>query len=247
MGKMDQLKRRAVTWHLALSLLLSIALAAWLLLHWFPAPFSFAAGALTGLVIVVSVDMCLGPMLTLLLIHSKKSLRENIFDGVVVATLQFSALAYGLWQVSLARPAAVVFWQDSFYLVKAFDYQERYGTQPDLSKLSSESVPVIYARYPLLLSELEQLERDIKVGIVPFENKALYRKVAEGLAEIRKSPLDINVLLAKYANLQQQLDSLATKQEQKDLIYSRLHSDYGTYLLVLDMSGKLVGLLKLPA
>ena len=244
---MDQLKRRAVTWHLALSLLLSIALAAWLLLHWFPAPFSFAAGALTGLVIVVSVDMCLGPMLTLLLIHSKKSLRENIFDGIVVATLQFSALAYGLWQVSLARPAAVVFWQDSFYLVKAFDYQERYGTQPDLSKLSSESVPVIYARYPLLLSELEQLERDIKVGIVPFENKALYRKVAEGLAEIRKSPLDINVLLAKYANLQQQLDSLATKQEQKDLIYSRLHSDYGTYLLVLDMSGKLVGLLKLPA
>ena len=244
---MDQLKRRAVTWHLALSLLLSIALAAWLLLHWFPAPFSFAAGALTGLVIVVSVDMCLGPMLTLLLIHSKKSLRENIFDGVVVATLQFSALAYGLWQVSLARPAAVVFWQDSFYLVKAFDYQERYGTQPDLSKLSSESVPVIYARYPLLLSELEQLERDIKAGIVPFENKALYRKVAEGLAEIRKSPLDINVLLAKYANLQQQLDSLATKQEQKDLIYSRLHSDYGTYLLVLDMSGKLVGLLKLPA
>lgn len=244
---MDQLKRRAVTWHLALSLLLSIALAAWLLLHWFPAPFSFAAGALTGLVIVVSVDMCLGPMLTLLLIHSKKSLRENILDGIVVATLQFSALAYGLWQVSLARPAAVVFWQDSFYLVKAFDYQERYGTQPDLSKLSSESVPVIYARYPLLLSELEQLERDIKVGIVPFENKALYRKVAEGLAEIRKSPLDINVLLAKYANLQQQLDSLATKQEQKDLIYSRLHSDYGTYLLVLDMSGKLVGLLKLPA
>lgn len=244
---MDQLKRRAVTWHLALSLLLSIALAAWLLLHWFPAPFSFAAGALTGLVIVVSVDMCLGPMLTLLLIHSKKSLRENILDGIVVATLQFSALAYGLWQVSLARPAAVVFWQDSFYLVKAFDYQERYGTQPDLSKLSSESVPVIYARYPLLLSELEQLERDIKVGIVPFENKALYRKVAEGLAEVRKSPLDINVLLAKYANLQQQLDSLATKQEQKDLIYSRLHSDYGTYLLVLDMSGKLVGLLKLPA
>ena len=120
MGKMDPLKRRAVTWHLALSLLLSIVLAAWLLLHWFPAPFSFAAGALTGLVIVVSVDMCLGPMLTLLLIHSKKSLRENIFDGIVVATLQFSALAYGLWQVSLARPAAVVFWQDSFLLGESF-------------------------------------------------------------------------------------------------------------------------------
>lgn len=244
---MDQLKRRAVTWHLALSLLLSIALAAWLLLHWFPAPFSFAAGALSGLIIVASVDMCLGPMLTLLLIHSKKSLRENILDGIVVATLQVSALGYGLWQVSLARPAAVVFWQDSFYLVKAFDYQERYGQQPDLSKLSSESVPVIYARYPLLLSELEQLERDIKAGIVPFENKALYRNVAEGLAEIRKSPVNINILLTKYADLQQQLDSLGSMDEQANFIYSRLHSDYGTFLLVLDSSGKLVGLLKLPA
>ncbi len=244
---MDQLKRRAVTWHLALSLFLSIALAAWLLLHWFLSPFSFAAGALTGLVIVVSVDMCLGPMLTLLLIHSKKSLRENIFDGIVVATLQFSALAYGLWQVSLARPAAVVFWQDSFHLVRAFDYQERYGKQLDLSALSSESVPVIYARYPLLLSELEQLERDIKAGIVPFENKALYRKVTEGLAEIRKSPVNINILMTKYAELQPQLEALGAKDRQNDFIYSRLHSDYGTFLLVLDNSGKLVGLLKLPA
>ena len=88
MIKIDSLKRRAVTWHLALSLLLSMALSAWLLLHWFPAPFSFAAGALTGLVIVVSVDMCLGPMLTLLLIHSKKSFKENVLDACVVAALQ---------------------------------------------------------------------------------------------------------------------------------------------------------------
>ncbi len=247
MGKMDSLKRRAVTWHLALSLLLSIVLAAWLLLHWFPAPFSFAAGALTGLVIVVSVDMCLGPMLTLLLIHSKKSLRENIVDGIVVATLQVSALGYGLWQVSLARPAAVVFWQDSFYLVKAFDYQERYGKQPDLSKLSSEPVPVIYARYPLLLSELEELERAIKAGVVPYEHTPLYRKVADGLLEIRKSPVDINILITKHADLQSQLDALGTKEQQQHFIFSRLHSDYGVFILVLEGTGKLVGLLKLPA
>ncbi len=247
MFQIDPLKRRAVTWHLVISMLLSAGIAFWLLLHWFPAPFSFAAGALTGLIIVASVDMCLGPMLTLLLIHSKKSFRENIFDGFVVATLQLSALAYGLWQVSLARPAAVVFWQDSFYLVKAFDYQQRYGQLPDLSALSDEAVPVVYARYPLLLSELEQLERDIKAGIVPFENKSLYRKIVDGLAEIKKSPVNIHILLSKYAELQPQLDALGGKEQQKEFIYSRLHSDYGTFLMVLDSSGKLVGLVKLPA
>ena len=65
MWTIDRLKRQALLWHLVLSLVLTIAIATWLLLHWFPAPFSFAAGALTGLIIVVSVDLCLGPMLTL--------------------------------------------------------------------------------------------------------------------------------------------------------------------------------------
>ncbi len=246
MIKIDSLKRRAVTWHLALSLLLSMALAAWLLLHWFPAPFSFAAGALTGLVIVVSVELCLGPMLTLLLIHSKKSFKENVLDACVVAALQFSALGYGLWQVSLARPAAVVFWQDSFYLVKAFDFEERYGRQPDLSTLSKESVPVVYARYPVLLSELNELERSLRAGIVPYEQTSLYRTVQEGIAEIRKSPLDIKILLKKYPQLQLQLDALGDTNTQKQFIYSRLHSDYGTYLLVFAEDARLLGLLQLP-
>lgn len=246
MFQIDVLKRRAVTWHLALSLVLSLAIASWLLINWFPAPFTFAAGALTGLVIVVSVDMCLGPMLTMLLIHSKKSMRENMLDACVIAGLQFSALGYGLWQVGLAKPAAVVFWQDSFYLVKAFDYQERYGKQPDFSALSVEAVPVLYARYPLLLSELQQLELAIREGVVPYEQISLYRNVAEGLGEIRKSPVDIRILLQKYPELQQQLDELGSVGEQEDFVFSRLHSDYGTYIIVLDAKASLVGLLKLP-
>lgn len=247
MVKIDKLKQRAVLWHLFLSLLLSVAIAGWLVTSLFPAPFTFAAGALTGLVIVVSVDMCLGPMLTLLLIHSKKSFRENLIDAGLVAFLQFSALGYGLWQVSLARPAAVVFWQDSFYLVKAFDYQERYGQQIDLKQFKGDSVPLIYARYPLLLSELQQLESAIRNGIVPYEQISLYRPVAEGMNEIRKSPVDMTILLKKYPELQRQLDGLGTVDEQKGFVYSRLHSEYGTYVMVFNNEAKLLGLITLPS
>lgn len=244
--KIDALKLRAVGWHLLTSLILSVVIAAWILLYWFPQPFSIAAGAMMGLLIVVSVDLCLGPMLTLLLIHSKKSLRENIFDGVIIVLLQISALCYGLWQVHLARPAAVVFWQDSFYFVKVADYIERYGKVPDLTEFSADLVPVVYARYPLLLDELESLKLAIKAGQVPYEQTSLYLSLEQGLDIVKRSPVNIDILLQKYPGLQKQLDKLAAKAEQSGFIYSRLHSEYGTYIIVLSAQGQLLGLLTIP-
>lgn len=247
MRTLDPLKRRAFGWHLAASVLLTAAVAALIVLSWFPPPFTLAAGALTGLLIVVAVDLCLGPALTLLLIHSSKSRRENLLDATVIAALQLSALLFGLWQVYLARPVAAVFWQDSFYLVKAHDYLQRYGEVPDLSRFSQERLPLVYARYPLLLPELRQLEQAIGQGLVPYEQLSLYRPLADGLAAMAKSPVDIRILLAKYAELQPQLDQIADRVTQQQLIYSRLHSEYGVYLLVFDQKAKLVGLVALSS
>lgn len=246
MIRIDRFKRKAVLWHLLISAVLTIAVTIFIFWSWFPAPFSLAAGALTGLGIIVSVDMCLGPALTFLLMHSRKSTRETMVDAVVVAVLQISALSFGLWQMHLARPAAVVFWQDGFYLVKAADYLQLYGKVPDLTELSSEKVPVIYARYPLLLDELQKMELLIRDGVVPYEQTNLYIHVAQGLAEISKSPVSITILLEKHPDLQKQLDSLGDRVLQQQFIYSRLHSEYGKYLLVLGPQGQLVGLLQLP-
>lgn len=243
--KIDALKLRAVGWHLLASLVLSVLIATWILLYWFPQPFTIAAGAIMGLLIIVSVDLCLGPMLTLLLIHSKKSVRENIFDGLIIALLQISALCYGLWQVHLARPAAVVFWQDSFYFVKVADYMSRYGKVPDLTQFSAHVVPIVYARYPLLLDELESLKLAIKAGQVPYEQTSLYLSLEQGLDVVKRSPVNIDILLQKYPDLQMQLDKLGEKAEQSGFIYSRLHSEYGTYLVVLSPQGQLLGLLTL--
>ena len=242
----DSLKLKAVAWHLLASLVLSFIVAGWMVLNWFPAPFTVAAGAVMGLIIVISVDMCLGPALTLLLIHSKKSVRENLFDGAIIALLQVSALLYGLWQINLARPAAVVFWQDSFYFVKTADFIHRYGKVPDLSEFSAEDVPVIYARYPLLLDELQTLELSMRAGQIPYEQTSLYLKLQNGLAEIKKSPVNIDILLEKYPELQSQLDQLGNQDAQREFIFSRLHSDYGNYLIVLGAQAQLLGLLKLP-
>jgi len=244
--KIDVFKRKAVVFHLLLSGLLTVGLATWILWRWFPAPFSFAAGALTGLMIVISVDMCLGPLLTFIVMHSKKSIRERFIDALVIALLQLSALSYGMWQVYLASPAAVVFWEDAFYLVKTGSLQQRYGEVPDLTAFSQQSVPVIYALKPVTSEDLRAFNQALHAGVVPFEQVSLYRPLAEGLPLIKQSPVNIQKLLQRFPQLQPQLDALGDQQAQQTFVYSALRSEYGKYLMVLDDSAQLRGVLQLP-
>lgn len=246
MFRIDEFKRKAVVFHLVLSLSLTILLAFWIYYRWFPAPFSFAAGALTGLLIVVSVDMCLGPFLTFILMHSKKSARETLVDAVLIATLQGTALGYGLWQVYLARPAAVVFWQDAFYLVKAASFLQRYGSIPDMSAYSQRDLPLIYALKPVTTDELRVFEKALAAGVVPFEQVSLYQPLQLGLTEIKQSPVDMQKLVQRYPQLQVELDALGDSQAQQQFVYSPLRSEYGRYLMVLNASAELLGVLKLP-
>lgn len=245
MFKIDTLKKKAVQFHFVFSLLLTALLASWILWRWFPAPFSFAAGALTGLLIVISVDLCLGPLLTFLLVHSKKSKRELIVDGALIAILQFSALSYGLWQVYLARPAAVVFWQDGFYVVKAASFIQRYGEVPDLRTYSQDLVPLVYALKPVTTEDLRNFEKSLRDGVVPFEQISLYRPLQEGLAEIKQSPVEVQKLLKRYPELTTQLGELGDISAQQQFIYSPLRSEYGMYLIVLNTNAQLLGVIEL--
>ncbi len=54
-------------------------------------------------------------------------------DLTVIALLQLSALAYGVWTVAEGRPAWLVFAVDRFELVRVLDIDERKLEQADLA------------------------------------------------------------------------------------------------------------------
>jgi hypothetical protein len=88
-------------------------------LVWFPGALFGLTGGSGLLLILVSVDVVLGPLLVLIVYKQGKSSLK--FDLAVIAALQISALAYGLYNVSLARPVYVVFTIDRFDVVTAKD------------------------------------------------------------------------------------------------------------------------------
>ena len=86
---------------------------------WYPGPLFEAAGGSGLLYILVGVDVTLGPLLTLIVFKSGKPGMK--FDLTVIGLVQVAALVYGVYVVSVARPAFMVFVKDRFELATVVD------------------------------------------------------------------------------------------------------------------------------
>jgi hypothetical protein len=112
---------KAAAIHLSISILIVSTLAMLLALTWYPPAYAWAMGGLGLMAILAGVDVCLGPLLTLIVWDIRKaSLR---FDMAVIVLIQSLGLGYGLYTIFLARPVYMVFTKDSFHLVTAPDIE----------------------------------------------------------------------------------------------------------------------------
>lgn len=107
--------------HLALSLVAATAVALLVFAVWYPQPYREVSGGRDLFLLVVTVDVVLGPLLTLAVFDVRKPRTELRRDIAVIALLQLAALVYGLWTVQLARPVHMVFELDRFRVVHRVD------------------------------------------------------------------------------------------------------------------------------
>jgi hypothetical protein len=112
---------RAAGIHLGISV--AIAGLAGLLVFgiWYPYPYREISGGRELFILVVSVDVVLGPLLTLAIFNRAKPWPTLRRDLAVIGLLQLTGLAYGLWTVFVARPVHLVFEIDRFRAVHAIE------------------------------------------------------------------------------------------------------------------------------
>ena len=103
--------------HLALSAAIAVLVVTLMLLVWYPRQYFTAMGGDTLILILIGVDVVVGPLITLIIFDpKKKGLR---FDLAVIAALQLAALAYGVSVMFAARPAYNAFVVDRFEVIAA--------------------------------------------------------------------------------------------------------------------------------
>jgi hypothetical protein len=115
---------KAAAWHLFLSLLVAFFAGVLVFGVWYPYPYRELSGGRELFVLIISVDVVCGPLLTFVLFNPAKPRSELVRDLGIVAMIQMAALVYGLYTVSLARPVYVVHEVDRLRVVSRADIPE---------------------------------------------------------------------------------------------------------------------------
>ena len=100
-------KMHAFLIHFSGSALVVGTLCAVIFFVWYPAPYFAAKGASGVLLVLIGVDLILGPTLTLILFRPRKP--GLVFDLSVILTIQLAALVYGTTALYQERPYYLVF------------------------------------------------------------------------------------------------------------------------------------------
>ena len=111
--------------HLLLSLAVAASVTVLVFGFWFPGAYREFAGGTHLLLLVMAVDVTLGPLLTFAVFDRRKGRSHLRRDVATIAVLQLAALSYGLYTVHQARPVALVFEQDRFRVIAAADVLEK--------------------------------------------------------------------------------------------------------------------------
>ena len=134
---MPRLKAAAI--HLAISLTLATTIGVILYFLWFPPPYFVAAGASRLMLVLMGVDIAIGPLLTLLAANPNKPKRLLKLDLSIIAVLQALAFSYGVHVIAAARPIFVVAEADRFVLVSADEISDADLAQGSLPAFRKRS------------------------------------------------------------------------------------------------------------
>lgn len=105
--------------HLAFSAVVAAPAMILVFFVWYPAPLHTAVGVTQIFLMLLAIDIIIGPVITFIIYNPNKLSLE--FDLTVIALLQLTALCYGMNAVFEGRPAFVVFNADRFSITRALD------------------------------------------------------------------------------------------------------------------------------
>ena len=166
--------------HLIVSLLIACCCLILVFYVWHPVPLAKAIGVTHIFLMMLTIDVVLGPLLTLIIAkEGKKSLK---FDLIVICLLQISALIYGMYNITVSRPIWITFDTMRFELVQANNIPQedmKLAMSPynDLGWREPQIVAVKLARNNEEKSNRTFLE--LQTGVAPSMRPTLYEPISK--------------------------------------------------------------------
>lgn len=225
---------KAFSYHLMTSITIALISLYIVFVIWHPAPLAKAVGVTHIFIMMLAIDVVLGPLLTLIV--AKKGKKSLKFDLAVIIILQAAAFIYGIYNIAISRPVYIAFDTIRFEVVQANNVPKdslKEATVP-YSRLGWGS-PKFVAVKPTKDSEEKnsRLFVELETGVAPSMQPNLYEPLdnqwsiinnkAKNLNQLYQTndKLSVDDVISKYPSATAWLPLVAYEQDMVILIDSK--------------------------
>jgi hypothetical protein len=228
---------KAAAIHISVSIIVGLLSALLIFGVWYPQPYIQAAGADRLILLLLGVDITLGPLLTLIVFKSGKwGMR---FDMTVIILAQICAFTYGMSVVVNSRPVYIVAAANSFSLVAASDLDNK--DLNDAKDARFRAVPwtgprVIGAVMPTDAKERSDLLFSGFAGKDVDKFPKYYVDYADIVTEFLKQAKTLAELKARHPEAAALLDDWLRQNNHQagNVVWVSLQARDGTFTALLD-------------
>jgi len=206
---------RFFLWHFFISICISLISLFWVFNVWYPGPLAKATDVTYIFLMLLAVDIILGPILGFVVYNEKKKTLK--FDLAVIFLLQLSALAYGAYSISQARPVWIVYNVDRFELVRKNELIEDNIQQAQLQFQQPSWFKPEYAATEFA-KNTQQRNKDMFAevlgGISIAQRPERYVELTQAKTQIQQRAQNLELL--KQFNDQQSVQKILAKYPKAD-------------------------------
>jgi hypothetical protein len=187
---------RAFLLHLSVSVILGLLTFMLVFWVWYPAPLYKAAGVTGIYLLLLVVDVLLGPSLTLAVAAPGKKKVLLLLDLTVIIAVQLSAFIYGIYTVAEGRPAWLVLSNNRFNLVRVADIEQNQAdqAQPEYRQPSWGKPQWVSSPLPQDVEARNAIFNESLAGLEIYQQPRYYRPLSEGHALIQEKSQALDVL-----------------------------------------------------
>lgn len=181
--------------HLLISYLITVLLIGIVFFIWYPSPLASAVGVTHIFLMMLAIDVIVGPLLGWLVYkEGKKTLK---LDLSVIIFLQIAALLFGLFSIEQGRPVWIAYNVDRFELVRKNDLIMEHLDQV---KIQFQKPSLLYSQYVCVEFAQDKLQRENDMfaealgGISIAQKPERYVDFTKALPQIKKHAKSLNNL-----------------------------------------------------
>ncbi len=219
-------KLQAFGYHALWSVLLISIYMGLVLLVWYPLPFFFVDAGWKVNIILILVDIVLGPLLTFVVFKpGKKGLK---FDLTLIIVIQLAALTAGAWVTYSDRPIYSAFVVDRFELVYPSDFKD--GERPAVDK------PLFQLGMAYVQPLTDQERGDLSLVLADLRTlPERYQYLASHEADLMARSLDLNQDRFYEADPEKKAlwEAFKAKNNPQDYLYLPIKGRERHWVLVL--------------